>query len=72
MGYHYNEIMQNFRFLLRLLHTRIEIWCFNLPYFHILGQNHCEGKRHDMFLSLHNNYNFKFTRDYEERCHVKK
>ena len=35
---------------------------------YMLRKNHCTGKQHDMFVSRHNKYDFKFTCNYLEMC----
>ena len=50
--------------------SEIEILVFNLPCVLILGKNNCSGKQHDIFVSWHNKYDWKCTRDYEERHQV--
>ena len=39
---------------------------FNLPHVYILGKNNCAGKCHCMFVSWHNKYDWKCTRNYAE------
>ena len=34
----------------------IEKLAFHSPYVYILGRNNCAGKRHDMFVIRHNNF----------------
>ena len=48
----------------------IENLAFHFPHVYILGKKHCEGKQHDIFVSQHNNFDCKRSRDYAEICQV--
>ena len=48
----------------------IEKLAVHLPHVYILGVNNFSSKRNDIFVSKHNIFDHKCTRDYAERCQV--
>ena len=64
------EIMQKFGSSFRILHSINLKLDFCLPHVYILGGDNCTGKRHDMFLSRHHKFDWKFIHDYEEICQI--
>ena len=43
---------------------------FILPHVYILDKNNCAGKWHDVFVSRHNKFDWKYTCDCAEICQV--
>ena len=64
------EIMQNFGFSFRILHSISWIFGFSFAICFILGENKLSGKRHDMFVSWQNKFDWKCIHNYAEKYQV--
>ena len=62
--------MQNFGFWFRTIHSSNWKIGFSFAAFLYPWRNHFAGKRHDMFVSRQNKFDWKFKRDYTKRWHV--
>ena len=62
--------MQHFDFSFRILYFSNWIIVFSFTTCLNPCKNHCSSKWHDMFVSWHNNHDYKCTHDYSEICQV--
>ena len=62
--------MENFEYFSRILYSRKRKIRFSFATCLHPWKNHCAGKRKKMFVSLHNKFEFKCTRDYVEKWQV--
>ena len=57
-------------FIQNIIFQKLKNWLFVCHMFTSLGKNHCWGKPHDIFVSSHNKFDWKFTRDYAKICQL--